>query len=107
MGASTYTATVHELMLLGNKRVHIVKYTCTSYGTDGLPLTTAIACLSAIDHVIGIIINGAGVVANGPVGASWKESTGYIILLKATNAGVDAGTNISTAGTVDVIVVGV
>jgi hypothetical protein len=107
MGASTYTKEVHELTIMGNKRVHVVKYTCTSYGTDGLPLTNAIAGLSQIDHVIGIIINGAGLVANGPVCATWNAATGYIFLLKASNSGVDAGTNISTAGTIDVIVVGV
>jgi len=90
MGASTYTYTVTPLTIMGDKRVHRVRYVISSYGTDGVSLTPAIAGLAAIDAIIGVTIRTA--VANGPVAAIWNDSANTLIFHKSSNAGVDAAT---------------
>ncbi len=105
MGASTYTKTLVGASVFGDKRIHLLKYTCTSYGTDGLPVTAAIVGMAAIDFVLPSFA-GTGGVANGPVSAWWDQTNSVIKLLKASNSGVDAGTNITTAGYVYALVIG-
>jgi len=90
MGASTYTTTVKPLTVMGDKRIHVIKYTISSYGTDGVPLTSAIAGMAEIDHVIGITFDTA--VANGPVAGIWSPTNETIVFHKASNSGVDATT---------------
>ena len=106
--ASTYTYTVTQLTVWGNKRVHLLTYTVTNYDQTGkIPLTPAMAGLSILDNIIGITMEGTtGVVANGPV-AFCFDRTGEAIMAKKDGATeVDDNTNISTAGTILVVVMG-
>ena len=100
MGASTYTSTLKPITVMGNKRVHKVKYVISSYGTDGVPLTRAQTGMGVIDAIVGVTIR--TIVANGPVAAVWDETNKLIKFLKASNSGVDA----TTAFNADVVVMG-
>lgn len=100
MGASTYTYTVTPITVMGDKRVHRVRYVIASYGTDGISLTPTIAGLAALDAIIGITFRTA--VANGPVAAIWDDSAKTLVFHKASNSGVDA----TTVFNVDVLVMG-
>lgn len=105
MGASTTVVTILAQTVLGNKRAHLVRFACSVYGTDGIIITAALCGMSTLDFAIPFF-RGTGAVANGPVSAWWDETNSVIILLKATNAGVDAGTVINTAGYVYALVIG-
>jgi hypothetical protein len=100
MGVSTLTRTVKPMTIMGNQRIHKIKFTISNYGTDGISLTPAICGLSAIDAVLSIIIRTE--VANGPVAGVWDETNKVIKFHKASNSGVDAGTVFN----VDVVVMG-
>jgi len=102
MGASTLTYTIQPITVMGNKRVHKVKCVISNYGTDGIIFTAALAGLSIIDAVIGIVFRGTAALANGPVVGLWDETNALIRCLKASNSGVDA----TTAFDVDVTVMG-
>jgi hypothetical protein len=105
MGASTSTVTIVAQTVFGDKRVHLVKLACSSYGTDGIIITSTLCGLSTLEYALPFFV-GAGAVANGPVSAWWDSTNSVIILLKASNSGCDAGTNITTAGYVYVIAIG-
>jgi len=105
MAASTYTTTLTQITVFGNKRVHLLTFTISSYGTDGVPVTTALAGMATLDLVIPFL-GGTGLVANGPVQPFWNATTGYITLLKATNAGCDAGTNVGSVSPLYALVIG-
>lgn len=106
MGASSgLTYTILEQMVWGSNRVNKVRIACTSYGTDGIPITAALCGLLTLTAAVPYF-RGAGAVSNGPVSVWWDEVNSELMLLKATNAGVDAGTNITTAGYVEVLAIG-
>jgi len=100
MALATATVTISPITVMGDKRVHKVKFTVSSYGTDGISITPAIAGLSAIDAIMGIVFR--TVVANGPVVGIWDETGQVIKCHKASNTGVDA----TTVFNVDVTVMG-
>lgn len=105
MGASTTVVTIVEQTVLGNKRINLVKFACSSYGTDGIICTAAVCGMGVVDYLIPFFV-GAGAVANGPVFLTWDKTNNVIVLLKASNSGVDAGTVINTAGYVYAMVIG-
>ena len=106
MGAvSTTVVTILEQLVFGNKRIHLVRFACSVYGTDGLSITPALCGLAILDYAIPFFV-GTGAVAAGPVCAWWDKTNSLIILLQATNSGVTADTVINTAGTVYVIAIG-
>jgi hypothetical protein len=75
---------------MGDKRVHRVRFVVSSYGTDGIQCTAAIAGLSTIDALIGVTFR--TVVANGPVAAIWDDTNYVIKCHKASNSDVNAAT---------------
>lgn len=105
MGASTRTITILSQMVWGGQRVHLIKVSCTDYGTDGVLVSAADCGLLTLTALLPFF-RGTGGVANGPVAAWWDETNGVVILLKSSNAGVDAGTNITTAGFVYALAIG-
>jgi hypothetical protein len=105
MGASTTVVTILEQTVFGNKKINMVKFACSSYGTDGIIVTAALCGLSILEYVIPFFV-GTGGVANGPVSAWWDKANSVIILLKASATGCNAGTNINTAGYVYVMAAG-
>jgi len=105
MGASTTVVTIDQLFVFGNKRVHVVKFACSSYGTDGIIITAALCGLNILDYVLPFFV-GAGAVSNGPVSVWWDSTNSVIKLLKASNSGCDASTNINTAGTLYALCIG-
>jgi len=100
MGASTYTSTLKPITVMGNKRVHKVKYVISSYGTDGVPLDQARTGMGVIDAVLGITLR--TVVSNGPVCGVWDETNSVVKFHKASNSDSNAG----TAFDADVVVMG-
>ena len=105
MGASTTVITIDQLFVFGNKRVHMVKFACSSYGTDGIIITAALCGLNTLDYAIPFFVGG-GAVGNGPVNAWWDSTNGLIMLYKSSNVGVDAATVINTAGSIYVMAIG-
>ncbi len=105
MPASTTVVTIVEQVVFGNKRVNFVKFACSSFGSDGIICTAAVCGMSVIDFLIPFFV-GTGLVANGPVLPTWDKTNNVILLLKASNTAVDAGTVINTAGYVYAMVVG-
>ncbi len=105
MGYATATFTVLEQLIWGGNRANIVRVSCTSYGTDGIQMSARDCGLATLTVAI-IFFVGAGFVANGPVIGWWDKTNSVIILEKASNAGVDASTNITTAGYIDVLAIG-
>lgn len=100
MSACTYTSAISQQMVWGSKRVHIVTFTISSYGTAGLPITTATTGLASIDQVIGVVNKTK--VAAGPVQHVYNKTTQIVTFLQATNSEVTD----ATAFVVDVIVMG-
>lgn len=100
MGASTYTATILHQDVWGSKKVSVVAYHITSYGTDGVLVDSAHVGLDKIDDVLWVVNRTK--VGNGPVTHVFVPSTGYLTFLKATDTGVNA----TTAFDVDVVVIG-
>lgn len=98
MAYATCTYTLVPITVMGNKRVHRVRFVVSSYQTDGILLTAAIAGLSAIDAVMGIVFR--TVVANGPVVGIWNGTA--VVCHKASNSDCDA----ATVFNVDVLVMG-
>jgi len=102
MSATTYTSTITQQLIFGDRRIHVVKFVITSYGTVGIPLTTATTGLAEIDSVISIVSDVANDLANGPVAGLWNSSTKVITFIKAS----DTLVNDTTALTVYVTVIG-
>jgi len=100
MSATTYTSSIIKQEVFGNKRIHVVKFIVTSYGTDGIPLTTATTGLAEIDTVLSVVSDVANNVANGPVAALWNATTKVITFLKATNSLVTDATALTVYVTV-------
>jgi hypothetical protein len=100
MSATTYTSTITHQLVFGSKRIHTIKYVITSYGTDGIPLTTAVTGLAEVDAPISIVFDVACDVSNGPVAALWDPATNVITFLKASDGLVNDGTAITAYVTV-------
>lgn len=105
MADSTHTISIEATLIFGNKRVHVIKISCTSYGTSGISVVAADCGLATLDYLIPWFV-GVGAVANGPVSAWWDSTNGAIMLYKASNSGVDASTNITTAGYIYALAIG-
>jgi hypothetical protein len=102
MSATTYTSTITQQLIFGDRRIHVVKFVITSYGTVGIPIDTTRTGLAEIDTILSIVFDVADDVANGPVAALWNSSTKVITFIKAS----DTLVNDATAITVYVTVVG-
>ena|SRR3989304_5755137 len=101
MGASTLTYTVTPITVFGNKRIHRVRFIVSSYGTDGISLTPAVAGMSIIDAIFGVVLRTE--VANEPVQVVWDETNQLLICHKnSTPDDVDA----TTVFNLDVTVMG-
>ena len=92
MSACTYTASILHQTVMGNKRVHVVKYTITSYGTEGISLAKAYTGLAAWDAVMGIVLDVADDLSNGPVAPILNATTGMITFIKASDTLVNDAT---------------
>jgi hypothetical protein len=100
MSACTYTSTIQKQEVFGNRRIHVIKFVVTSYGTVGITLTTANTGLAEIDTVLSIISDVANDVANGPVAALWNPATNVITFIKASDTLVNDATAITAYVTV-------
>jgi len=100
MAFATCTYTITPITVMGDKRVHRVHFVISSYQVEGVRLTAAIAGLSILDCVMGIVVR--TVVVNAPVGLVWNETTGAIVCHKTSAVDTDAGTVFN----LDVLVMG-
>ncbi len=105
--ALTQTTTIVEQTVFGNKRINIIKISCTEYeDAAGIPITAAICGLSILDYVIPFFI-GDGVIAGNaaPISAWWDSTNSVLLLWKSSEAGCGA-VNIASAGYVYAICIG-
>lgn len=100
MAYATCTYTVSPITVMGDKRVHRVKFVVSAYGTDGILFNAAICGLSILDAVIGIVLKTE--VANEPVQVVWDETNTALMCHKTANVDTDA----ATVFNLDVIVMG-
>ena len=105
MGYATATFSLDSQMIWGSQRVNVVKVSCTSYDTSGIQIAAGDCGLGALSYLVPFFV-GAGSVSNGPVIAWWDSTNAVLKLQKATNADVDASTNITTAGYIYCLAIG-
>jgi hypothetical protein len=92
MSATTYTSAIQHQEVWGNRRIHVIKFTITSYGTEGIPLTTATTGLAEVDFPVSVVLDVSADVANGPVNAIYTATTKIFTFIKATGTLVDDAT---------------
>jgi hypothetical protein len=100
MSATTYTSSIVHQEVFGNKRIHVVKFVITSYGTEGIPLTTVTTGLAEVDFPISIVLDIACDVTNGPVAALYNGTTKIFTFIKASDTLVNDATAITAYVTV-------
>jgi len=92
MSATTYTSAIQHQEVWGNRRIHVIKFTITSYGTEGIPLTTATTGLGEVDFPVSVVLDVSADVASGPVNAIYTATTKMFTFIKATGTLVDDAT---------------
>ena len=89
--AVTYTPTLLQETVFGNKRIWVVQLAITAMDANGIPCTAAGLGLApgvTVDYPLAILIG--TVVAGGPVAGLWYNATKYIHFITATNAELSA-----------------
>jgi len=92
MSATTYTSAIQHQEVWGNRRIHVVKFTISSYGTEGIPLTTATTGLAEVDFPVSIVLDVTADVANGPLNGIYNATTKIFTFVSAKNELVTDGT---------------
>lgn len=92
MSATTYTVSfVIPPLAVGNRKMSIVKYTITTYGTEGISVGRAKSGIGTPEAAFVTFDSGADK-ANGPVAALFAPATGIITFIKASDTLVDDAT---------------
>jgi len=83
MSVCTYTSAIQHQEVWGNRRIHVVKFTISSYGTEGIPLTTATTGLAEVDFPVSVVLDVTADVADGPLNGIYNATTKIFTFIMA------------------------